>query len=51
MRAAGNSRVEIARIGGRTHNTIWSQVNKDGDEVASRIVAFVRGQAAGQRSR
>jgi acetyl esterase/lipase len=42
LRKAGNSRVEIAEIKGRTHNTIWSRLNEDGDEVSDRIVQFVR---------
>ena len=46
LKATGNNSVAIVQIPGRTHNSIWSQLNKDGDEVSSRIVAFVRERAA-----
>jgi acetyl esterase/lipase len=39
--------VEIAQIAGRTHNSIWSKVAEPNDEVAERIVAFVRSRTAG----
>src|SRR5882672_7350695 len=42
IKAAGNPRVEIAQIAGRSHNTIWSRLNEEGDEVGDRIVQFVR---------
>ncbi|PYR02809.1 MAG: hypothetical protein DMF97_03555 [Acidobacteria bacterium] len=42
LKAAGNPRVEIAQIVGRSHNTIWSRLNEEGDEVGDRIVRFVR---------
>jgi hypothetical protein len=42
LKAAGNKRVEIVQIMGRTHATIWSRLNDDGDEVSERIVQFVR---------
>ena len=42
LKAAGNPRVEIAQIAGRSHNTIWSRLNEEGDEVGDRIVQFVR---------
>jgi acetyl esterase/lipase len=40
MKAAGQSNVEIAMIGDRTHSTIWSRVGDDGDETAERIIRF-----------
>jgi acetyl esterase/lipase len=46
LKAAGNKRVEIAQIMGRTHMSIWSRLNDDGDEVSERIVQFVRRTAA-----
>jgi len=49
MRKAGNSRVEIVQIEGRTHNTIWSRLNEDSDEVSDRIVQFVR-KVSGDRA-
>jgi acetyl esterase/lipase len=42
LRAAGNTRVEIVQIAGRTHNSIWSRLNDAGDEVSERIVKFVQ---------
>ena len=42
LKAAGNGRLEIARITGRSHATIWSRLNEDGDEVGDRIGEFVR---------
>jgi acetyl esterase/lipase len=42
VKAAGNKRVELVQIMGRTHATIWSRLNDDGDEVSERIVQFVR---------
>ena len=42
LKSAGNARVEIVEIKGRTHNTIWSRLNEEGDEVSDRIVQFVR---------
>jgi len=45
MKSAGNSRVQIAQISGRTHNSIWSKLRDEDDEVASRIIAFVRAQS------
>jgi acetyl esterase/lipase len=46
LKAAGNARVEIAQIAGRTHNTIWSKVAEESDETADRIIKFVRGTTA-----
>jgi acetyl esterase/lipase len=46
LKGAGNRRVEIAEIKGRTHNTIWSRLNEEGDEVSDRIVQFVRKMVA-----
>jgi hypothetical protein len=51
LRAARNARVVIAQIQGLTHNSIRSQMGKDDDEVASRIVAFVRGTSAKSSAR
>lgn len=42
LQAAGNSRVQIAQVAGRTHNSIWSRIDDANDEVAERIVTFVR---------
>jgi acetyl esterase/lipase len=50
LEAAGNARVEIVQIAGRTHNSIWSRVAEDGDETADRIIKFVRGTTALPRS-
>jgi acetyl esterase/lipase len=47
LKAAGNSRLEIAQIAGRSHATIWSRLNEDGDEVGERIVQFVRKTVGG----
>jgi acetyl esterase/lipase len=47
---AGARDVAIVMIGGRTHNTIWNRMAEASDETAERIVAFVRGHAAVQRS-
>ena len=46
LKGAGNRRVEIAEIKGRTHNTIWSRLNEERDEVSDRIVQFVRKMVA-----
>jgi len=46
LKGAGNRRVEIAEINGRTHNTIWSRLNEERDEVSDRIVQFVRKMVA-----
>jgi acetyl esterase/lipase len=43
LKAAGNARVDIVQITGRTHNSIWSRIGEVNDEVAERIVRFVRG--------
>jgi acetyl esterase/lipase len=50
LKGAGVKDVAIAKINGRTHNTIWSQVAEDGDETAARIIDFVRAHATPQRS-
>jgi acetyl esterase/lipase len=42
LKAAGGRAVEVAQIMGRSHATIWSRLNEDGDEVSERIVQFVR---------
>ena len=41
MKAAGIGHVTIAMIKGRTHDTIWSHIGADRDEVAERIIEFV----------
>ena len=47
-RSAGNERVELAEVAGRDHASVWSGLEAPGDEVAERIIAFVRrNQAAG----
>jgi acetyl esterase/lipase len=51
MQGAGNARVQIAQIAKRTHNTIWSEIAKEGDEGASRIIDFVRGTATNRGSK
>jgi acetyl esterase/lipase len=50
LKAAGNTHVEIAQIGGRTHNSIWSRMSEANDEAAERIITFVRA-SAGSASR
>jgi acetyl esterase/lipase len=42
LTAAGNEQVEIARITGRTHRTIWANMANARDETAARIIQFVR---------
>jgi acetyl esterase/lipase len=42
IKAAGSQRVELVQIMGRSHASIWNRLNEDGDEVAERIVQFVR---------
>jgi len=42
IKSAGNRHVEIVQFPGRTHMSIWSQLNADGDEVAAQILKFVR---------
>ena len=42
VKAAGSARVDIAQIAGRTHNSIWSRLEDPNDEVAERIIKFVR---------
>jgi acetyl esterase/lipase len=42
LRAVDPSRVELALVRGRDHETIWSGVARGDDEVVSRIAAFVR---------
>jgi len=41
-RAAGNQRVELAEVAGRDHLRLWTGMAAPGDEVAERIIAFVR---------
>jgi acetyl esterase/lipase len=41
MKAAGQTRVEIAMIPDRNHATIWTRVGNPGDETAERIIRFV----------
>jgi acetyl esterase/lipase len=41
VRAAGNSRTQIAQIRNRNHNSIWGNIAAPDDEVADRIVKFV----------
>jgi acetyl esterase/lipase len=50
MKNAGNSSVTIAMIKDRTHNTIWSRIATDGDEVADRIIQFIRATTASRES-
>jgi hypothetical protein len=45
LKAAGNGRVEIVQIAGRTHNSIWGRMSEANDEAAERIVTFVRALA------
>ena len=42
LEAAGNDRIVIRQIAGRTHGTIWSKMADAGDEAAGRIIQFVR---------
>ena len=46
LKSAGNTNVTIAMIKDRTHNSIWSKVKEEGDEVAGKIIDFVRATAA-----
>ena len=41
IKAAGSANVSVAMIKGRTHNSIWSEIGADRDEVAERIIKFV----------
>jgi len=41
MKAAGQTRVEIARIANRTHGTIYSRIGSDGDDTTEQIIRFV----------
>jgi hypothetical protein len=41
MKAAGQTRVEIAMIPDRNHATIWTRVGNPGDDTAERIIRFV----------
>jgi acetyl esterase/lipase len=41
LKAAGNMRVELVKIAGRDHGSVWERLNDDGDEVSRRIVSFV----------
>jgi acetyl esterase/lipase len=43
LKGAGNTAIDIAQIRGRTHNSIWSRMGEEGDEVADRIIRFVKG--------
>ncbi len=42
MRAAGNEQVELVEVAGRDHISLWNGLDTPGDEVAERIIAFVR---------
>jgi len=50
LKAAGNARVDIVQIAGRTHNSIWSRIAESNDEVADRILKFVRALAGSSSS-
>ncbi len=41
-RAAGNERVELVEVSGRDHASIWQRLSAPRDEVAERIIEFVR---------
>jgi acetyl esterase/lipase len=41
-RNAGNERVELVEVSGRDHASLWQRLEAPGDEVAERIIAFVR---------
>ena len=41
MKAAGQTRVEIAMIANRTHGTIYSRMGSDGDDTTEQIIRFV----------
>jgi acetyl esterase/lipase len=41
MKAAGQTRVEIAMITNRTHGTIYSRMGSDGDDTTEQIIRFV----------
>ena len=40
LKTAGLANITIAMIKGRTHDTIWSDIGDDRDEVAERIIRF-----------
>ena len=42
LQRAGNSRVQIVQIAGRTHDSIWTRISDANDEAAECIVTFVR---------
>jgi acetyl esterase/lipase len=50
LAAAGNEQIQLAKIAGRTHLTIWSKIADDGDAVAARIIEFVRSTIAPRSS-
>jgi acetyl esterase/lipase len=41
-RSAGNERVELVEVADRDHASLWSRLDAPGDEVAERVIAFVR---------
>jgi acetyl esterase/lipase len=43
-RARGNKRVELIEVRGRDHSTLWQRIAEQGDEVAERIISFVRAE-------
>lgn len=49
VRKAGNARVGIVRIAGRTHMSILGHLSDDGDSASNNIVAFVRATGAGPK--
>ena len=51
LKATGAANVDVALIGGRTHNRIWSKVAEPNDEAADRIIQFVRANTTARGSR
>jgi acetyl esterase/lipase len=51
LQSAGNTRVRIVEVQGRTHSTIWKLLNQDGgDEVSGHIIEFVQTTIAGRKT-
>jgi acetyl esterase/lipase len=44
VRASGNLNLELVQMPGRDHSSLWQRIAEPGDEVAERILSFVRGQ-------
>jgi acetyl esterase/lipase len=42
LKAAGNLKVEVVQIAGRSHISIWEKLAQEGDPTSERIIAFVK---------